>query len=309
MSLPRSIRWSLVPAVAGVLTLVMAFAPRSRAESRAVVRPASLATEVPRIRAHFDSVLTELRARDVRALTVTQRDARRALLITLSAYRDRGRFPRNYDFAAPTPYFVDRQTGVLCAVAHLLESTGRRDIVDRVAAANNNVWVPQLAGDTAFASWLNAHGITLAEAARIQVPYQSATTQVATVAYIGTVPLLAASSIGFSVWNAWGNADGQHASGRILGLTSGVLSLGIGAGLATQMDNGAPRSVVGTLAALGGISTGLAIRAMTRHHRIQTIAARDSAAARAIASPQASIAPILPQRGRNGAGVQVAVRF
>jgi hypothetical protein len=89
---------------------------------------------------------------------------------------------------------------------------------------------------------------------------------------------------------------------------SGIASLAVGGGLATQMDNGAPRAVVGTLAGLGGISTALAVRSMTRHHRL-TIAARDSASARTVGSPQASITPILPQQGRNGAGLAVAIRF
>jgi len=128
--------------------------------------------EVQRIQSHFDSVLTELGARDVSALTSSQRSERAALVATLRAYRDRGVFPHNYDFpGTAVPYFVDRKTGTLCAVAHLLESTGRRDIVDRVSAMNNNVRVPDLATDTALAGWLEAHGLTLSEAARIQVPY------------------------------------------------------------------------------------------------------------------------------------------
>ena len=69
------------------------------------------------------------------------------------------------------PYFVDRKTGTLCAVGFLLASTGRADIVDRVAGVNNNVYVAELAGDTAFTAWLVEQGITLDEAARIQVPY------------------------------------------------------------------------------------------------------------------------------------------
>ena len=78
-----------------------------------------------------------------------------ALIATLDAYRDRGLFPRNYDFPGQLmPYFFDRKTGVLCAVAHLLESTGRRDIVDRVAQMNNDVWVAELAPDSAFGTWL-----------------------------------------------------------------------------------------------------------------------------------------------------------
>lgn len=130
--------------------------------------------EVRRIQAHFDSVLTELGARDVRILPAKQRAARTSVIVMLGAYRDRGVFPNNYDFpGAAVPYFVDRKTGTLCAVGHLLAATGRRDIVDRVAKLNNNVWVADLAGDTAFAGWLGANGLTFAEAARIQVPYMA----------------------------------------------------------------------------------------------------------------------------------------
>jgi len=129
--------------------------------------------EVLRIQSHFDSVLAELATRDVSTLSAARRAARTTLMHMLERYRDRAVFPHNYDFSAPTPYFIDRKTGTLCAVAHLLESTGRRDIVDRVARTNNNVWVAELASDTALASWLNEHGVTLAEAARIQGRYLS----------------------------------------------------------------------------------------------------------------------------------------
>lgn len=84
--------------------------------------------EVSRVRSHFDSVLSELVA-------------------ALRAYRDRGVFPHNYDFPLrETPHFVDRKTGTLCVLTHLLALSGRDDIVRRVVRANNNVWVPQLAG-------------------------------------------------------------------------------------------------------------------------------------------------------------------
>lgn len=306
MSLPRSIRWSVAAAVVVSTGLALtAFAPRSRV----IVRPAPLSTEIPRIQAHFDSVLIELGAREVSALSASQQSARSALMHTLHAYRDRARFPRNYEFVAPTPYFIDPHTGVLCALAHLLESTGRRDIVDRVAASNNNVWVPQLAGDTAFASWLDSHGITLAEAARIQVPYQSAASEAKIAAYVVAVPLLALTNVTSSVWNAWGNRDGHRVSGNVLGVVTGAASLGIGGGVLAQMNNSDPRVVPGTLAVLGGITTGFAIHSIVNRHRVQTIAARDSGRSRATGSPQASIAPILPQSGRNGAGLAVAIRF
>jgi len=155
----------------GVLAVVISSAAVAAMGMASHSDPAR-AREVARIRAHFDSVLVELRARDVRALTPTQRQQRGRLIATLGAYRDAGQFPHNYDFPGQAvPYFVDRETGALCAVANLIASTGRGDIVERVTRTNNNVWVPALAGDTAFRAWLDGHGLTLAEAARIQIPY------------------------------------------------------------------------------------------------------------------------------------------
>jgi hypothetical protein len=155
----------VVSALAAALAVLAAASP-------ATPRTGAERAEVQRIRVHFDSVLAELPGRDLSGLTPVQRRKRAVLVTTLQAYRDRGVFPHNYDFPGrAVPYFVDRRTGTLCAVAHLLESTGRRDIVDRVARSDNNVWVPQLARDTAFTAWLDANGLTLAEAARIQVPY------------------------------------------------------------------------------------------------------------------------------------------
>ena len=158
--------------IATALTLVTLAA--ATATGRATTAPLRFDGRggVHRIRTHFDSVLTGLGSRDLTALTQEQRARRASLMTTLRAYQARGVFPHNYDFPGQdVPYFVDRKTGTLCAVAHLLASTGRRDIVDRVARANNNVLVPQLAGDSAFTHWLSDNGITLDEAAFIQVPY------------------------------------------------------------------------------------------------------------------------------------------
>ena len=123
---------------------------------------------------HDDSVIVELSGTDVSGLTSLQRFKRGARLNELHAYRERGAFPHNHDFAGQlVPYFVDRKTGALCAVANLLNATGRRDVVDRVAAANNHVWVQELAGDSTFRSWLSDNGLSLEEAARIQRPTKS----------------------------------------------------------------------------------------------------------------------------------------
>ena len=74
--------------------------------------------EVVRIRAHFDSVVAELNARDVGALAPARRIRRAALVARVAAYRKRGEFPHNYDFPGQAvPYFTDRKTGTLSAVA------------------------------------------------------------------------------------------------------------------------------------------------------------------------------------------------
>jgi hypothetical protein len=266
------------------------------------------AAEVRRIRAHFDSVLTELAARDVHALPSAQRAQRVTLLHTLRAYRNRGVFPHNYDFpGTATPYFVDRKTGTLCAVAYLLASTGRRDIVDRVASAGNNVWVSALAPDTAFVRWLEANGLSLAEAARIQVPYvvvETPAQRARNVAFLTAAPIALGGSVIASIWNAGGNADGHRRLGNVLGLTSGAMAIGMGATLATKP--GFPRGIGVASAALGGVSVALASRAIRRHNADVALARE---AERARATVETSVAPIVPSGPHTGAGVAVSLRF
>lgn len=259
------------------------------------------ALEVHRIQAHFDSVLVELRAADVAALATDQRTRRSLLIETLVAYRHRGLFPRNYDFEqAPTPYFIDRKTGVLCAVAHLIESTGRRDIVDRVAAMNNNVWVPQLAGDTAFEGWLSAHGMTLAEAARIQVPYDfieqppppPAPRNRSAVVGLGLAS--AATAV-----NLLSNRDGHGRVRSVAGLAAGVV--GAGVGVAAFNAPGASRGATVTSIATGLVSAAVSARGIYRHRQMV-------AAAREAERAKVAVAPLLPT-STTGTGITVNVRF
>jgi hypothetical protein len=131
--------------------------------------------EVSRLRAHFDSVLTELSARDVSDLRSAQRGARATLVRALAAYRDTGVFPHNHDFpGARVPYFRDEH-GTLCAMAYLVAATGRGDIVDAIAARRNNAYIPELAADARLEAWLDSVGLTVAEAARIQPEYDGGT--------------------------------------------------------------------------------------------------------------------------------------
>lgn len=272
--------------------------------------PAHRATEVRRIRAHFDSVLVELDAPALGALTASQRSHRAALLTMLRAYRDAGAFPHNYDFPArPTPYFVDRETGVRCAVAHLLATSGRTDIVHRVAATDNNVWVPALATDTAFTGWLDAQGLTLSEAARIQVPYimpdpsVQASARDNTAAYsIGSVIALG-GTVATSLWTVRGNADGHRGLSSIAGFATSAMSIGLGA--AAIGDNTAPRAIGPVALVAGGVSAYLSTRGFLRHRAYRT-AQRDAAARTRVAT---TVSPILPIAGVSGTGLAVRIGF
>ena len=135
-------------------------------------RDAATPAEVARLRAHFDSVLGELRARDVAMLTASQRGARAELIRRLEGYSAAGRFPHNHVRPGEfVPVFRDEHE-TLCAMAFLIASTGRTDIVDAVAKSNNLAYLPELARNSAtLRAWLDSTGLTVAEAARIQPQY------------------------------------------------------------------------------------------------------------------------------------------
>jgi hypothetical protein len=264
------------------------------------------ASEVARIGRHFDSVLVELAARDLSTLSRAQREHRASLVATLTAYRDRGLFPRNYDFPGQAvPYFVDPHTGVLCAVAHLLESSGRRDIVDRVSHGDNNVWVAQLAGDTAFTSWLSTQGITLTEAARIQVPYVQPVTkaeEVRNVAFMSVAPFAIGGAAVTSLMNALGNADGHRTGVSKVGLASGIVTTAMGIALVGK--SGIAPAVGASAIAVGGTSIALSTRSIRRNNSI--VSAREAARERQVA---ASVQPTVDATHTPGARVSVSVQF
>jgi hypothetical protein len=131
--------------------------------------------EVVRLRDHFAQVDRELRARDVAHLTPQQQHARATHMARLRAYAARGVFPLNTRHAgAYVPYFVD-DAGTRCAMAYLIEQSGAGDFVARVASRLNFAYIADIARDPEFGpalqAWLEANGLTLDEAARIQPAY------------------------------------------------------------------------------------------------------------------------------------------
>jgi hypothetical protein len=127
--------------------------------------------EVARLRAHFDSVDMELRVSQLMPLTPGQRSTRATLIGWLRQYRDESRFPQNDRFPGQAlPFFRDSR-GVLCAMAYLIDRSGRRDLVDRVALTRNNAYIRELADDPELSAWLDSVHLSVAEAARIQPEY------------------------------------------------------------------------------------------------------------------------------------------
>lgn len=118
---------------------------------------------------HYATVEAELRAA-AGPLDPASAARRAAVLDHLRDYRERGDFGRNPDAAgARVPLFVDAD-GRRCAVAWLLDRTGHGELTLSVAGRCNEAWVAELAHDPALQRWLAAHGLTAAEAARIQLP-------------------------------------------------------------------------------------------------------------------------------------------
>lgn len=273
-------------AVLGILAYSVAADARSVSKSR---HPLSI---------RLDTVLAELASHDVRSYSTTQLARRARLLETLGRYRDIGEFPNNYDFPGErVPYFVDRKTGVRCAVAYLLESTGRDDIVQRVAAADNNVWVPDLAGDREFTSWLDANGLTLDEAARIQVPYEMPSQPVVTAPATSShraYNVGSAAVIGASAMAAFWSSRSTGRLSRMSALSSGIATLGLGAyGLAGRDQT------VGSLNLVAGSAVAyLATRAVLRDRRLADAEKKEQ---------RVSVAPTVS--ATEGAGVSVAFRF
>jgi hypothetical protein len=93
------------------------------------------------------------------------------LLDELVAYHQAGVFPKNRDVPdARVPRFVD-EDGTRCAVAHLMERSGAVSLAARIAAERNGAYVPEMVDLPGVAAWLDAAGLTVDEAAKIQPVY------------------------------------------------------------------------------------------------------------------------------------------
>jgi hypothetical protein len=165
-------RWQLlILTAAGMLAGALALPPGARAAPPYSPEPPARRLEAARLRAHFDSVNAEMRQAKAVHFTPSQRRVRATLIGWLQEYRDAGKFPRNDRFPdRAMPFFRDGD-GALCAMAYLIERSGRRGLVDRIALTRNNAFIAELANDPELRVWLDSGGLSVAEAARIQPTY------------------------------------------------------------------------------------------------------------------------------------------
>ncbi len=251
------------------LILGLALAGATLALSRGPVQPSSvpgltahIRTEAARLQAHFDRVDGELRERDLAALSPAQGAVRSTLIEWLRDYRHAARFPLNDGVSGePVPIFRDSR-GVLCAMAYLIDRSGRRDIVDRVAGTNNTARLVDLTSDPALVAWLAWAGLSVEEGQRIQPTYGgwglveerkdvSAAYAIASVLTSGSA--LIATTV---------NVTSPSTTSGILGL---VLGLGAGVAGAVKLDEGGEVRALGALnMAIGATSMVLGANALLR---------------------------------------------
>lgn len=242
-----------------------------RIDHRAYTRESHLRAEVARLRAHFDSVDTELRMRDVSHLSAEQRASRAKLIAWLREYRDAARFPQNDRFRDQlVPFFRDSR-GTLCAMAYLVDRSGRGDIVDHIAKTRNNAYIAQLTDDVELVKWLDASGLSVGEAARIQPAYDGGTCcQVGnpvapdpnrvSSGYALVSMGLSGSSLGTIGFNAFSPSRTSGGFGLVAGLATivaGAVNLGDGPG---NRRVAIANTAVGSLAAIAGLRALFAVR-------------------------------------------------
>ena len=228
-----------------------------------VSTPSFEAAEQSRLRAHFATVERELLARDVSSLTTSQRVRRTSLVHLLRRYSAEGRFPKNEHFPGQrVPYFRDAH-GTLCAMAYLIESTGSGELVDNVVRARNNAYLPELVDEPGLTQWLDDHGLTVAEAARIQPTYGFPDTD------REVAEGFAAASVGLAVVNGaaiilnlqGGSKDALLGRG-FLGIVAGGADIVLGL---SQTDKSGTALALGVTDILvGGISAALGVSSLVR---------------------------------------------
>ena len=109
-------------------------------------------------------------------------------------------------------------------MAYLIERSGRRDIVDRIAATRNLAYVRDLADDTALVAWLDNNGFSESEAARVQPEYPDGLEKRA---YSGMTVLFGGTSLATTAWNVFKPSKTVGVVAMIVGGATVFLGLSI----------------------------------------------------------------------------------
>ncbi len=158
--------------------------------------------ERARIRHHLEGALSRLEnAKPV--LSASQATARSELIGFLREYLEAGQFPINDVSPTRTPIFVDH-FGNRCAMASLIERSGSPELVQRIATTRNLARVRELADEEALVAWLDTHGMTLDEAARVQPSYSNESS----VHWSPTAAVMATASTGATLGSGFELAAG-----------------------------------------------------------------------------------------------------
>jgi len=263
-----------------------------------------LRAESVRLRAHFDSVDKELRVANVSHLNAGQRAMRVKLIAWLRDYRNAGRFPENDRFAdRAMPFFRDSHR-TLCAMAYLIDRSGRGDIVDHIAGTRNNAFIHELVDDPALVAWAGESGLSVDEAARIQPTYGPPPTIIENKDRVSQNYALLSMGLGGASLGSLGVNlfSPSRASGGI-GLIAGVAT--IIAGAAHLNEDGGNQNVAIANTVVGSVSALSAV-----YGSIRVGHARQAAAAKAGATAEAKISPeLLVLGGKRQMGVGLQARF
>jgi hypothetical protein len=213
--------------------------------------------EKARIQRHLARIEAELLAADVSALTPSQRRARQERIGRLREYRLAGRFPHNHQFPGRrVPYFTD-QHGTLCAMAYLIATSGGRDIVSQVTGTANNATVTALAGNAALgpalATWLEANGLTVEEAQRIQPAYEEypIPTRISA-GYATASGATGALSIATAIANFSSPGHGRKVWIPLAGLATGSAEVILGL---TKLDRTTPAKTLSVINLIVGVTS------------------------------------------------------
>jgi len=126
-------------------------------------------TDKEYIQAHLSQVLFILRTNPVDHLNEAQFRSRFQLIAVLDHYRLAGTFPLNHYRFERIPVFIDEHN-THCAVGYLMQQTGYEALAQRIATADNYVWVKDLK-DAEVPEWQEQSGFTLEELKLIQGAY------------------------------------------------------------------------------------------------------------------------------------------